>query len=113
MAGEIRGLQNGPPQATTARTNGPRAGSGPASADSLTPGGIDKAIFTDTAVSLQKLEQFIGQLPIENAARVGNIREMVAGGLYRIDDARVADKFVEFELLYHQARVNDGFQASA
>ncbi len=113
MAGEIRGLRNEPAQVTSARTPGPRAGSTPASAGSLNPGGIDKAIFTDTAVSLQKLEHFISQLPIEDGARVGNIREMVAGGLYRIDDARVADKFVQFELLYHRANVHDGFQASA
>ena len=113
MAGEIKGLANAPPTTTTPRASGPTAGQGVASAGSARPDPIDHIIFTDTAVSLQRLDSFIRGLPIVDGARVGVIREQIVGGLYKVDDARVADRFVEFELLYHRANINDGYQASA
>ncbi len=103
MAGEIKGLTGTPPTNSTIRTQSPEAGGGPASASSLNPSRIDQIIFTDTAVSLQKLDSLLRDLPIADGKRVGAIREEIAAGHYRIDDYRVADKFMAFEVLYHGA----------
>ncbi len=113
MAGEIKGLPNAPPTATTPRAASSTTGTSTAPASSAGARPIDQIIFTDAAVSLQRLDSFIRGLPVTDGARVGVIREQVADGRYQIDDARVADKFIKFELLYHRASSNDGYQASA
>lgn len=113
MAREIKGLTGTSPHNSTPRTRAPEAGSGPNSAGSLNRSDVDRIMFTDTAVSLQRLDSLLSQLPTGNGARVGAIREQIAAGQYKIDDARVADKFLAFEHLYHGANTHDRLYASA
>ena len=103
MAGEIKGLLRAPPLDSTTRRRLPEGGGAVAPPSSLNPSRIDQIIFTDTAVSLQKLDSLLRDLPIADGKRVGAIREEIAAGHYRIDDYRVADKFMAFEVLYHGA----------
>ena len=113
MAWEIRGLHGTAPRATMSGTRGTTAEAGSAPDGSFKPGRIDQIIFTDAAVSLQRLDGLLRELPVEDTARVGVLREQIADGLYRIDDYRTADKLAAFEFRYHQAIANDGFQTSA
>ncbi len=113
MAGVIKGLTGTPLQNAAPRTRAPERESGPAPASSLNRNEADSIRFTDITVGLKKLESFLGQLPIEDGARVGSIREQIAAGLYKIDDTRVAEKLFEFEHLYHGANIHVRSYASA
>lgn len=113
MAVEIKGLAGILPQTTATKTRASEAASSPVSPGSLNPSGVNHIVFTDTAVSLQKLDSILNELPIENHERVGEIREQIAAGLYEINPARVAEKLLAFENLYHGGSAHDRLYASA
>ena len=106
MAGRIKGLLGAPPTGRTTRRRLHKGGGGLASASSLNRSGIDEIVVTDTAVSLQKLDSLLRELPIADGARVGAIRAQIKSGRYPIDDIRVAEKLLTFEVLYHGASIH-------
>ena len=113
MAWEIKGLNSATPRATTPRAHDPTVEASSGSTGSLKPSRIDQIIFTDAAVSLQRLDGLLRESPVEDAARIGTLREQIAGGSYKIDDFRTADKLTALEFLLNQVNANDGFQTSA
>jgi negative regulator of flagellin synthesis FlgM len=66
------------------------------SAASTPPAG-DHVTLTDSARSLQKIEEAIAKAPVVNAAKVATVKEAVNSGTYQIDAGRVADKILQFE----------------
>lgn len=57
----------------------------------------DHVTLTDSARSLQKIEQAVAQAPVVNTAKVAAVKQAVNNGTYKIDAGRVADKILQFE----------------
>ncbi len=57
----------------------------------------DHVTLTDSARSLQKIEEAVAKAPVVNADKVASIKQAVQGGTYRVDASRVADKLLQFE----------------
>jgi negative regulator of flagellin synthesis FlgM len=57
----------------------------------------DHVTLTDSARSLQKIEQAVAQAPVVNTAKVAAVKQAVNSGTYQIDAGRVADKILQFE----------------
>jgi negative regulator of flagellin synthesis FlgM len=65
------------------------AGAAPQSADTVT--------LTNSARSLQKIEEAVAKTPVVNAAKVASVKQAVNSGSYQINAGRVADKLLQFE----------------
>jgi negative regulator of flagellin synthesis FlgM len=59
--------------------------------------GADHVTLTDSARSLQKIEEAIAKAPVVDTAKVAAIKQAVSSGTYQIDTGRVADKLLQFE----------------
>ena len=57
----------------------------------------DQVTLTDSARSLQKIEEAIAKAPVVDTAKVAAIKQAVSSGTYQIDSGRVADKLMQFE----------------
>ena len=57
----------------------------------------DHVTLTDSARSMQKIEQAVAQAPVVNTAKVASIKQAVNNGTYQVDAGRVADKILQFE----------------
>jgi len=61
------------------------------------PKAADQVTLTDSARSLQKIEEAVAQAPVVNAAKVATVKQVVQSGSYQVDAGRVADKLLQFE----------------
>ena len=59
--------------------------------------GSDHVTLTDSARSLQKIEEAIAKAPVVDTAKVAAIKQAVSSGTYQVDTGRVADKLLQFE----------------
>jgi negative regulator of flagellin synthesis FlgM len=57
----------------------------------------DQVTFTDSARSLQRLEEAIAKAPVVDTAKVAALRESIDRGNYAPSAARIADKIIDFE----------------
>ena len=57
----------------------------------------DHVTLTDSARSLQKIEEAVAKAPVVNAAKVASVKQAVQSGSYQVDAGRVADKLLQFE----------------
>jgi negative regulator of flagellin synthesis FlgM len=57
----------------------------------------DHVTLTDSARSLQKIEEAIAKAPVVDTAKVAAIKQAVSSGSYQIDTGRVADKLLQYE----------------
>ena len=57
----------------------------------------DTVTLTDSARSLQKIEEAVAKAPVVNASKVAAVKHAVNSGTYQIDAGRVADKLLQFE----------------
>ena len=68
-----------------------------AGAASAAASSSDQVTLTDSARSLQKIEEAIAKAPVVDTAKVAAIKQSVSSGTYQIDTGRVADKLLQFE----------------
>jgi negative regulator of flagellin synthesis FlgM len=61
------------------------------------PQSADTVTLTNSARSLQKIEEAVAKTPVVNAAKVASVKQAVNSGSYKIDAGRVADKLLQFE----------------
>jgi negative regulator of flagellin synthesis FlgM len=61
------------------------------------PQSSDHVTLTDSARSLQKIEEAIAKAPVVDTAKVASIKQAVSDGTYQIDTGRIADKLLQFE----------------
>ena len=66
-------------------------------ASTATSQSSDHVTLTDSARSLQKIEEAIAKAPVVDTAKVAAIKQAVSSGTYQIDTGRVADKLLQFE----------------
>ena len=57
----------------------------------------DTVTLTDSARSLQKIEEAVAKAPVVDAAKVAAVKQAINSGTYKIDAGRVADKLLQFE----------------
>jgi negative regulator of flagellin synthesis FlgM len=57
----------------------------------------DTVTLTDSARTLQKIEETVAKAPVVDAAKVAFVKQAVQSGSYQIDPRRVADKLLQFE----------------
>ncbi len=59
--------------------------------------GGDQVTLTDSARTLQKIEEAVARTPVVNADKVSAVKQALSSGTYQIDPARIADKLLKFE----------------
>jgi negative regulator of flagellin synthesis FlgM len=57
----------------------------------------DTVTLTNSARSLQKIEEAVAKTPVVNAAKVASMKQAINSGNYQVDSGRVADKLLQFE----------------
>ena len=57
----------------------------------------DTVTLTNSARSLQKIEETVAKAPVVNAAKVAAVKQAINSGNYQIDAGRIADKLLQFE----------------
>lgn len=57
----------------------------------------DHVTLTDSARSLQKIEEAVAKTPVVNAHKVAAVKQAISSGTYTIDAGRVADKMLKYE----------------
>jgi len=88
----IKGTKGNTP---VADQSGSDAAAGPVSTAAAQS--ADHVTLTDSARSLQKIEETIAKAPVVDTAKVAAIKQAVSSGTYQIDTGRVADKLLQFE----------------
>ena len=69
-------------------------GEGPAAASAAN---ADHVTLTDSARSLQKIEETIAKTPVVNAGKVAAVKHAISSGTYKIDAGRIAGKLLKYE----------------
>jgi len=57
----------------------------------------DHVTLTDSARSLQKIEEAVAKTPVVNADKVAAVKQAISSGNYKIDAGRVAGKLLKYE----------------
>jgi negative regulator of flagellin synthesis FlgM len=78
--------------AVSDKSSGEGSGSLPAAAQSG-----DQLTLTDSARSLQKIEEAVAKAPVVNSHKVAAVKQSISGGTYQVDSRRVATKILQFE----------------
>jgi negative regulator of flagellin synthesis FlgM len=65
------------------------SGSAPQTGDTLT--------LTDSARSLQKIEEAVAKAPVVDAQKVAAVKQAIGSGTYKVDANRVAGKLLKYE----------------
>jgi negative regulator of flagellin synthesis FlgM len=74
-----------------------KASSEPSAAATPSSQGTDQLTLTDSARSMQKIEEAVAKAPVVDAAKVTAVKQAVSSGTYQIDAGRVADGLLRFE----------------
>jgi negative regulator of flagellin synthesis FlgM len=70
---------------------------GEGAASSATAQAGDHVTLTDSARTLQRIEEAVAKAPVVNADKVAAVRQSIGAGTYKINPARVADKLIKYE----------------
>jgi negative regulator of flagellin synthesis FlgM len=57
----------------------------------------DTVTLTNSARTLQKIEEAVAKTPVVNAAKVAAVKQAVNSGTYQVNAGQVADKLLQFE----------------
>ena len=101
MTDKISGISTAEPVAKPEGSNSNGAvtdksqGEGSAAAAAAKTG--DHVTLTDSARSLQKIEEAVAKTPVVNSGKVAAVKQAIGSGTYKIDAGRVADKLLKYE----------------
>jgi negative regulator of flagellin synthesis FlgM len=70
---------------------------GESSTPTATAQARDHVTLTDSARSLQKIEEAVAKTPVVNVAKVAALKQAISSGTYKIDAGRVAGKLLKYE----------------
>jgi len=68
---------------------------GEGSAAAATAKSGDHVTLTDSARSLQKIEEAVAKAPVVNAGKVAAVKQAISSGTYKIDAGRIAGKMLK------------------
>jgi negative regulator of flagellin synthesis FlgM len=58
---------------------------------------VDHVTLTDSARSMQKIEEAVAKTPVVNAEKVAAVKQALNEGTYKIDSGRIAGKLMQYE----------------
>jgi len=70
---------------------------GEGSAAASTAQTADHVTLTDSARSMQKIEEAVAKTPVVNAAKVAAVKQSISAGTYKIDAGQIASKLLNYE----------------
>jgi negative regulator of flagellin synthesis FlgM len=70
---------------------------GEGSAAASTAQNADHVTLTDSARSLQKIEEAVAKTPVVDAGKVAAVKQAISSGTYKIDGNRIAGKLLNYE----------------
>jgi negative regulator of flagellin synthesis FlgM len=70
---------------------------GEGSAAAATAQNADHVTLTDSARSMQKIEEAVAKTPVVNASKVAAVKQAISSGTYKIDAGRIAGKLLKYE----------------
>jgi negative regulator of flagellin synthesis FlgM len=85
----VKGSNNGGVVADKSQGEAATAGGSASTGDTVT--------LTDSARSLQKIEEAVAKAPVVDAQKVAAVKQAIGSGTYKIDAGRVAGKLLKFE----------------
>ena len=91
MPNKIEGYKVSPVYAPSAKT----AKQGPVTPSEARTG--DQVTLTDSARSLQKIEEVLANTPVVDSAKVDAVKQALNQGTYKIDSGSIADKILTLE----------------
>ena len=100
MSAKISGISTAEPLAKPAGSGSgvvtdKSQGEGSAAASTAQTG--DHVTLTDSARSLQKIEEAVAKTPVVNADKVAAVKQAISSGTYKIDAGRIAGKMLKYE----------------
>ena len=101
MTNKISGISTAEPVAKPTGSSGNSVvadksqAEGSASAASAQTG--DHVTLTDSARSLQRIEEAVAKTPVVNADKVAAVKQAISSGTYKIDAGRIAGKMLKYE----------------
>jgi negative regulator of flagellin synthesis FlgM len=57
----------------------------------------DHVTLTESARSMQKIEEAVAKTPVVNADKVAAVKHAISSGTYKIDAGRIAGKLLKYE----------------
>jgi negative regulator of flagellin synthesis FlgM len=57
----------------------------------------DHVTLTDSARSMQKIEEAVAKTPVVNSAKVAAVKQSISAGTYKIDAGQIASKLLNYE----------------
>ena len=101
MSDKISGISTAEPVAKPAGSSGNSVvadkSQGEGSASPTTAQTGDHVTLTNSARSLQKIEEAVAKTPVVNASKVAAVKQSINSGSYTIDAGRIADKLLKYE----------------
>ena len=100
MSDKISGISTNEPVAKPTGSGGgvvADKSQGEASAPAATSQTQDHVTLTDSARSLQKIEEAVAKTPVVNANKVAAAKQAISSGTYTINAGRVAGKMLAYE----------------
>ncbi|HEX3395703.1 MAG TPA: flagellar biosynthesis anti-sigma factor FlgM [Steroidobacteraceae bacterium] len=101
MTDKISGISTAEPVAKPAGSSGGGVvtdkSQGEGSAAPAAAPRTDQVTLTDSARSLQKIEEAVAKAPVVNADKVAAAKQAIGSGNYKIDAGRVAGKLLKYE----------------
>lgn len=71
--------------------------SGEGSAAASKAQSADHVTLTESARSMQRIEEAVAKTPVVNAEKVAAVKQAIGSGTYKIDAGRVAGKLLKYE----------------
>lgn len=101
VSDKISGISTAEPVAKPAGSSGNSVvtdkSQGEGSATAATAQAGDHVTLTDSARSLQKIEEAVAKTPVVNADKVAAAKQAISSGTYKIDAGRIAGKILKYE----------------
>jgi negative regulator of flagellin synthesis FlgM len=57
----------------------------------------DHVTLTDSARTLQRIEEAVAKTPVVNAGKVAAVKQAIGAGTYKIDPGSIAGKLIKYE----------------
>jgi negative regulator of flagellin synthesis FlgM len=57
----------------------------------------DHVTLTDSARSMQKIEEAVARAPVVDSVKVAAVKQAISSGTYKIDAGRIAGKLLKYE----------------
>ena len=57
----------------------------------------DHVTLTDSARSMQKIEEAVARTPVVDSVKVAAVKQAIGAGTYKIDAGRIAGKLLKYE----------------